>query len=330
MSTLATDTYDAGIPRSSVYADGTSTSQTAVSWPAIFAGAAAAAALSLILLILGVGLGLSSVSPWSGNGVSAETFGISTIIWLTLTQALASGFGGYLAGRLRIKWTSLHGDEVYFRDTAHGLLAWAVATLVTAAVLGSAITSVVGGGFKAGASLASGVGSTVATAASAGAAGAGSEMAKSGDGGNSMGYFVDSLFRKPDAAATPNADGSGSLLLSSSAAGQLPAQWAGEVSRILANSIENGSLAPEDQHYLGTLVAQRAGISQQDAEKRVTDTFNKVQAKLQDAKNAAKDAADKARKASSYAALWLFISLLFGAFVASLMATFGGRQRDFY
>lgn len=69
-------------------------SESAVSWGAIFAGAAAAAALSLILLILGVGLGLSSVSPWSFEGVSKETFGWSSIAWLTFTALAASGLGG--------------------------------------------------------------------------------------------------------------------------------------------------------------------------------------------------------------------------------------------
>ncbi len=96
---------------------------SAVSWGAIVAGAAAAAALSLILLMLGVGLGLSAVSPWARDGVSATTFGVSTIVWLTLTQLLASAMGGYLAGRLRTKWAAAHSDEVYFRDTAHGFLA---------------------------------------------------------------------------------------------------------------------------------------------------------------------------------------------------------------
>ena len=104
---------------------------SAVSWGAIVAGAAAIAALSLILLILGTGLGLSSVSPWTYSGVSATTFGVSTILWLIFTQLFACGIGGYLAGRLRTKWIAVHTDEVYFRDTAHGFLAWAVAALAT-------------------------------------------------------------------------------------------------------------------------------------------------------------------------------------------------------
>ena len=121
-------------------------SPSAVSWGAIFAGAAAAAALSLILLLLGTGLGLSSVSPWANEGVGATTLGVSTILWLTFTQLAASAMGGYLAGRLRTKWLAVHTDEVYFRDTAHGFLAWAVATVGTAALLTSAVTSVVGAG----------------------------------------------------------------------------------------------------------------------------------------------------------------------------------------
>ena len=123
--------------------------RSAVSWSAIFAGAAGAAALSLILLILGAGLGLSSVSPFSGQGVGAAAFGISTIVWLTLTQLIASGLGGYLAGRLRTRWLAAQPDEVYFRDTAHGFLAWAIASLATAALLTSVIGSITGAGLQA-------------------------------------------------------------------------------------------------------------------------------------------------------------------------------------
>ena len=110
-----------------------------VSWGAVFAGALGAAALSLILFLLGTGFGLSSISPWTARGASATTIGIATILWITFTQIAASGIGGYLAGRLRTKWVGVRTDEVYFRDTAHGFLAWAFATLVTAAALTSTI-----------------------------------------------------------------------------------------------------------------------------------------------------------------------------------------------
>jgi hypothetical protein len=115
-----------------------------ISWPAVIGGAFVAAALSLILLVLGTGLGFSSISPWSNMGVSASTIGKGAIAWLVVTQILASAMGGYLAGRLRTKWVHVHTDEVYFRDTAHGLLVWAVGLVVTASFLASAAASIAG------------------------------------------------------------------------------------------------------------------------------------------------------------------------------------------
>jgi hypothetical protein len=285
---------------------------SAVSWGAIFAGAAGAAALSLILLILGTGLGLSSVSPFSGQGAGATAFGVSTILWLSFTQLAASGIGGYLAGRLRTRWAAAQADEVYFRDTAHGFLAWGVATLLTAAMLSSVIASIVSGGAQAAASVAgtATTGATVATAAQARAEGP----------ADVTGYFVDSLFRRDASAAAASAPPPVD-------AGARSASTA-EAGRILASALATGSLPPEDANYLGQLVAQHAGVPQADAQKRVTDTFARAQARLKSAEASAREAADKARKASSYAALWLFVSLLIGAFVASLSATYGGRRRD--
>jgi len=121
----------------------------AVSWGAVIAGAAAAAALSLVLFLLGTGLGLAAVSPWASEGISGTAAGVSTIIWVTVVQLLASVLGGYLAGRLRTRWVTVHTDEVFFRDTAHGFLAWAVATLLMATLLSSAIAGAVSTGFKA-------------------------------------------------------------------------------------------------------------------------------------------------------------------------------------
>jgi hypothetical protein len=283
-----------------VYGSTGGSSVSAVSWGAIFAGAAAAAALSLILLLLGTGLGLSSLSPWANEGPSPEALGISTILWVTFMQLAASVLGGYIAGRLRTKWVDLHTDEVAFRDTAHGFLAWAVATLFTAALLTSTVSAIISGGVQAGAQVAGGAASG-ATAAAADKAG--------GEGGP-MGYMVDSLFRSPKG--------------SKGGAASSPEQATAEVTRIFTNASAAGKLPPEDARHAGQLVAQRTGISQQEAEKRVNDTFAQLEAKKQEAK----EAADKARKASAATALWLFIALLIGAFVASFAAIYGGRQRD--
>lgn len=308
---------------------------SAVSWGAIIAGAAGAAALSLIMLILGTGLGLSSVSPWAHSGVGAKTFGVTAILWLTLTQLVASGLGGYLAGRLRSRWVAAHTDEVYFRDTAHGFLAWSVASLATAALLTSVIGSIVSGGVQAGASVAGGA-ATTAMAATAGVAANSSSMNKSeSDSGGPLGYFLDSLFRKSSNAGSSGAGSSGSARSGngSMSGGNADQQGSGvslaEVGRIFTHSIQTtGPLPAEDVQYVGQIVAQRTGLSQQEAEKRVTDTYANMQAKLRDAENTAREVADKARKASAYMALWLFITLLIGAFVASFAAVYGGRMRD--
>ncbi|WP_326539299.1 hypothetical protein [Pseudorhodoferax sp.] len=278
----------------------------AVSWGAIFAGGAAAAALSLILLILGAGLGLTSLSPYGGSGASAMALGLSAIVWVMVTQALASGMGGYIAGRLRTRWAGVQGDEVFFRDTAHGFLAWAVATLATAALLTTAIGSVVGGAVKAGATVAGGAATAAVAAAAPGASG----------GTGPAAYFIDSMFRRPAGPAQ---------------AGEVaPAEPvpAAEVARILAQAGQDKPLASEDQRYLGQLVAERTGMSPQEAEQRVADTVTRMQAKAREAEAAARDAAEKARKAGITATLWLFVSMLLGAFSGSLAATWGGRERD--
>lgn len=302
---------------------------SAVSWAAILAGAAAAAALSLILLILGTGLGLSSVSPWAQRGVAASTFGITAVLWLTFTQLAASGIGGYIAGRLRTRWADVQRDEVYFRDTAHGFLAWAVASLATAALLTSAVGSIVGSGVQAGAAVAGGAATTaVAAAGAAGAAASEGGARSSGEG--PLDYAVDSLFRTGSPAPAANASDPAAP---TAAAAPTAGPDAGparnrEVVRIFANSLRTGALPQEDARYVGQLIAQRTGLPQAEAERRVTDAYATVQTKAREAEVAAREAADKARKASAYGSLWLFISLLVGAFIASLAATWGGRQRD--
>ncbi len=292
-----------------------------VSWGAILAGAFAAAALSFVLVILGFGLGFSSVSPWSGSGLSAQAIGYSTIIWVAFTQIAASAIGGYIAGRLRVKWTNIHNDEVYFRDTAHGFLAWAVASLATAALLSSAFGSVLAGGAKV-------AGSAGAAVVAVGGAGMASEG--TGNAGDGMaGYFVDSLFRPATSAAAAN-DGqaaNGTATLATEAPAVTPAQRA-EVTRIFANAIRVGSLPDADKNYLTQLLAKRTGMSQADVEKRINEIYATYKKNVDDGIAKAKEAADSARKAAAYGSLWMFIALLCGAFVASFTATFGGRLRD--
>jgi|CZKR01.1.fsa_nt_gi hypothetical protein len=255
-----------------------------VSWPAVLAGAFAAAALSLILLALGTGIGLSSVSPWSNMGASASAIGIGAIVWLIVTQIIAATMGGYLAGRLRTKWVNIHTNEVYFRDTAHGFLVWAVGLVITAAFLASAATSMVGGGAQLGAI-------TSGKATSAQSDGQASDPNK---------YFVDTLFRS-DRPASETTD----------------ASIRAEAGSIFANALRQKDVPAPDKTYLGQLVAARTGLSQTDAEQRVSDVLSQ-----------ARQAADTARKTVAHSLYWTFLALLIGAFCASFAATIGGKQRD--
>ncbi|TGQ63462.1 MAG: hypothetical protein E5V49_12635 [Mesorhizobium sp.] len=280
----------------------TESSSSAVSWGPIVAGAFAASTLTVILLLVGSGLGLTMVSPWTGSNVSTTTFAVSAAAWLVVVQWLSAGVGGYLTGRLRAKWVNVHTDEVYFRDTAHGFLAWALATLLVAGVLGSALSSALGSGVQAASTVASGA-----------AVGASSAAASSGGPStdNFLGYFVDTLFRPADAATM-------------AAPGQNDAAATGQATRILIASAANGEVSADDKTYLARLVASRTGLSEADTKTRVDTVLANVDA----AKNKAKAAAEAARKASATFALLGALSLVIGAFIASVAAAVGGTQRD--
>lgn len=258
-----------------------------VSWGAVIGGAFVAAAFYLILLALGAGLGLSALSPWTNVGVSASAVGTAAILWLILIEVIASALGGYLTGRLRTKWALVHTDEVYFRDTANGFLAWAVALVISVTFLASAAASMVGDATQLRSSAGNGAVTSVI---------------------DPNAYFVDTLFRsdRPEAANDAAND----------AANRSTAVHT-EAARIFANALRQNQIPPADQSYLARLVAARTGISQSEADKRVSDVLAQ-----------ARQAEDTARKVTAHLLLWFFLALLMGAFSASFAATVGGRQRD--
>jgi len=298
---LAADAQDAGA------------SASAVSWAAIFAGAFGALAVTLIMIELGLGLGLSSVSAWDNFGASARTIGVAGGIWLIFVQWVSAGTGGYLAGRLRTRWTGLHTDEVFFRDTAHGFLAWAVATAVGVMLLAMAAGSALNAGGRALGAAASGA-TQLAAGAIGGATASGSSSANAGTPGE-LPYFVDTLLRP----GNPGNQSSGTV-----AAGASDQANRAEIGRILARDLAQGQLSPDDRAYIAQVVASRAGMSQADAEKRVDDTI----AQIKNAEATARQAAEQARKASATAAIATALSMVIGAFIACAAAALGGRLRD--
>jgi hypothetical protein len=249
---------------------GTESSVSAVSWAAILAGAVAAIALAVVLASLGTGLGLTTVSAWPNAGATATTFTIGAGIGLIVIQWLSSALGGFVTGRLRTKWTGLHTHEVFFRDTAHGFLSWALATIVGTALLAGLASSVVSGGVRA------------ASTAAGGAA----QAAMSG--GSS--YAVDSLFRPDHIDAGVSAQDA-----------------AAQTTRIIANGVRNGDVPDSDRTYLAQLVAAKAGISQADAQKRVDDAIATAKTAETKARQAAEAARKATATFAIFTALSLLI-----------------------
>jgi hypothetical protein len=312
-----------------------------VSWGAIIAGGVAAAAMAVILMFLGAGLGLMAVSPWGDREGAEKTLGIGVIVWSFLVQIIAFGVGGYLAGRLRTRWTTLHRDESYFRDTAHGFLTWALGSLVTLCIMTSAVGHIaqgVGGAAAHGVDAVASIGKGMA----AGGAGHGNTAPQM-----SLDYFVDTMMRPaPQQAGSSGQAATNQTTSTQGTTTQAPAmsmngvqangtapldpQTRGEITRVVTTSLVNGAPSQQDKDYLAQVIANHTGLSQQDAGKRVDDTFAQIQAAIQKATDKAKEFADNARKAAIGFTLWSFAALLVGAFSGAIAGTFGGRARDIY
>jgi hypothetical protein len=220
-----------------------------VSWAAVVAGAVASCALTLVLLSFGAGVGFSVVSPWAHSGVSATSFEIGTGLYFIVMAMMSSALGGYLAGRLRNRWIGVRSSEVLFRDTAHGFLAWALASVLGAILLASPATSLLS-------SATSGAAQAVGSSQSAGP----------------MDGYVDMLLRS-DNPASDNTNSGGTRQ---------------ELARLFAADFRNGGEpSTADRSYVAKVVAARTGLGQGDADKRVGDVITQVKADLDKARKAA-------------------------------------------
>lgn len=265
---------------------------SAVCWPAIVAGAVVTAALSLLLLTLGTGIGFSVMNPWSTDS-SIETTKAATVagMYLSLAAVMASAVGGYLAGRLRHLWLGAHPHEAFFRDTAHGLISWAVATVAGAAVLGSVAAGIVGGAAKD--------------------AAYGDIMVQAHVGAYPA--LTDRLFAYDPVAVLKAQGGQSNAGISRDYEVDRAT-----TARILGRSVLHGrALTDDERQNLAMIVAARTGIALSDAEKRVAVVEP-------DARNAA----ETARRVAMRLSFWLVASMLAGALASSLGAWEGGAVRD--
>jgi len=254
-----------------------------IEWGAVFAGAVLAAALSFVFLTFGTAIGLSATSPWPNSGLPARVIASLAIFWTMVQQIAAFMAGAYVAGRLRSRWQEAAQEEVEFRDGLHGGLVWAVGIMIGAALLMA----------TAGAVARTGAEITGRTAVAAAASTT-----------NPMDSVLDTMLR-PAAATSPR---------SPSQSGDDPRP---QVSRMLSSAVAAGSLSEPNRAYLAQLVAQRTGIPQEEAAKRVDEALG-----------AAREAANKARRAAILTGLVTAISLMVSLAAAWWAAVKGGEHRD--
>ncbi len=253
---------------------------SAVSWAAILAGAVVAAATSLILALLVMGVDLASMSAWAGSGASATSITAMTAIGVLIIQWFSAGIGGYITGRLRAKWVGTHTHEVFFRDTANGFIAWAVATLLVTAGLASGVSAVLGSGAH-----------TSGLAAVTGAL----SPSSGSRGGSISPYDLDVLFRTP-----PGTEAKPSM-----------ASARDEAAHVLARALVTKDLSAADRTYLTKLLAAQTGVSDADAQRR-------VDAQITELKAAAESARRTSEMTATFAALALVVGAFIACVSAAL------------
>jgi hypothetical protein len=197
----------------------------AVQWAPVIAGAMAAAALAFVLHSVAVGIGLSVGSAAPSWRDASFALVLLSALYLVLTAIAAYGFGGYVSGLLR-EPTTAPADEVEFRDGMHGLLVWALATLLTAAF-----------------ALATAQSLTRLAAPAGGPAG----PATSVGGENIIAYDLDRLFRSERPVE-----------------GNINYDRA-QAARILLTTSSHRGMLPEDRTFLVRLVSARTGLAQPEA-----------------------------------------------------------------
>jgi hypothetical protein len=272
---------------------------TFIDWPGVFVGVFISIAMSWLLLTFGSAVGLLAVSPYTFTAETAGTLTIAAAVWFALTQIYSLGLGAYIAARLRPRAEGPNRDELAFRDGVSGLTVWALAISLGLVVAGV----------------------TASSAARTGAEVAGA-AANAASRGMDNGYVVDLMFR-PATANAQNAQPNAPQPSASSQEARAPVdeQTRAAAGRILARSLASGSVDAGDKSYLAQLIAAHTGMSQQEAEQRIDQT-------IENAKNAALQAAEQARKATMLIGFWIVFIMLVAGIVSAWAGTVGGHHRD--
>lgn len=288
-----------------------------VDWAPILAGTVIATAVAIIMFTFGTAIGLSMVSPYEGEGVSKSAYLAALGLWTMWVIASSFMAGGYVAGRMRRRTGDGTEHEVEVRDGAHGLTVWALGIVVASWLLTMGVTGLLGAATKAGAA-------------------AGGAAAATATDNDRTAFTIDSLFRAPArggqvaASNTTPTAGAPTAATAEAMAGNTETAAApamamrgnanadrGEARRLLMYGMVKGELTADNKTALARIVANRTGMSQSEAEARVTQVVAEV-----------KKAADTARKTGIVLGFLTAAALLIGGAAAAWSATLGGRHRD--
>jgi len=282
--------------------------QSSVDWSAIIAGSVLAAALAFVLLTFGSGIGLSIAPPGPEEGVPILGYAVMAGVWLLAVQLVSFMAGSYLAGRLRLPVgraspaERASPEEVDLRDGIHGLLVWALGTLVGAILLASGL---------------SGAAQTAASAAGSAVENVASATSQVLPDDINAAYLSDTLLHNGDTAGQATGDGAAA----GASAGSEPRAV---VTRVIERAIVTGELPEVDRERLAELVANNTSLSTSAAEERV-DTVT------EDLRQLWEEATERAEAARGWGVMGAFLTtaaLLVSAAASYLAATYGGRQAD--
>ncbi|MCJ2036075.1 PhnA-like protein [Methylobacterium sp. J-068] len=263
-----------------------------VSWGAIFAGAVTALVTQVILNMVGVGVGLSSVGPVAADNPAASTLSMSAGVWFIASGVVAALAGGFIAGRLS-------GKPIAGAAGLHGLVSWAVTTLVVLYLLTSAVGGIVGGAFSGVTSTLGGAGSlvggTVQTAAQA-AAPSLSKISNPLDG-------IEQSVRQQAAGQDPQA-------AKDAAVAAIRALFTGDPAQ-----------KAQAENRAADALAKAQGIPVDQAKTQIQDYRKQYEEAVATAKQKAEVAAVAAKSAATQGAFYGALALILGALAGFL----GGR-----
>ena len=268
-------------------------SYSRISWGAVVAGAVVAAATMMLLSLLGVACGASGINVFQTTAADLKSYGVGAGLWGAITMILSMACGGYVAARLSGTHSHLDGE-------LHGITVWAVALLLATVLLAWVVSGAIG---------------TVATGAATAASGALS----------GAGALTGSLTQ----TVSPQAllDRLQQSLISSGDPTQMTrAQITSDIAALIGRRVLNGSLTDQERDRLNALVAVQAGITTEEAARRVVRMEQEATTTLAQAEQQARIAADTAARAAALGAKALFSSLLLGLAAAMVGAWMGTRH----